>query len=352
MLGKSCAKHGSEAADSAVKARRAPRIPVCVFIFGGNLCVVCLPRNKQPTLSLLASSVGGRSARINKHPLHSRRHLLRKLSLRQAFLASVPSPLSSSPLPAPFYSVAVGPGAASPVFPRRLVMPACGEFLIWHRAGVFPPCGSYFLVSEREQLASGVPSPPRPLSPRPGCCALALCVVQGRRCGLGPDAAPQSGLPRRIWVVVILAARGGRRLFTPLILPPRPSHSQVQASRSTPPLLGPRRRRHQASKKRSSPRPHPQPKMEAFHRRGMKAAVALARSSSATTPAAAARMAMPQQRQFFQAAYNLAKKVTPKISSTEAAALEAGTVGFDRDLFAGNPSLAGLKKKYDLKVCL
>jgi len=90
--------------------------------------------------------------------------------------------------------------------------------------------------------------------------------------------------------------------------------------------------------------------MEAFHRRGMKAAVALARSSSASTPAA--RMAVPQQRQFFQAAYNLAKKVTPKISATEAAALEAGTVGFDRDLFAGNPSLAGLKKKYDLKVCI
>lgn len=85
----------------------------------------------------------------------------------------------------------------------------------------------------------------------------------------------------------------------------------------------------------------------------MKAAVALARSSSASsTPAVAARMAVPQQRQFFQAAYNLAKKVTPKISSTEAAALEAGTVGFDRDLFAGNPSLAGLKKKYDLKVCM
>eukprot|EP00624_Nannochloropsis_granulata_P001477 evm.model.NODE_17332_length_14256_cov_25.773428.3 len=62
--------------------------------------------------------------------------------------------------------------------------------------------------------------------------------------------------------------------------------------------------------------------MEALHRRGMKAAMALARSSGATP---AARMAVPQQRQFFQAAYNLAKKVTPKISATEAAALDAGT---------------------------
>ena len=57
-----------------------------------------------------------------------------------------------------------------------------------------------------------------------------------------------------------------------------------------------------------------------------------------------------QRRQFFAAAYNLAKKVTPKISATEAAALDAGTVGFDRDLFAGSPSLKQLKQKYDLKV--
>jgi hypothetical protein len=86
--------------------------------------------------------------------------------------------------------------------------------------------------------------------------------------------------------------------------------------------------------------------MEAFHRRGMKTALALARSKSAIPSS----MVAPQQRQFFAAAYNLAKKVTPKISATEAAALEAGTVGFDRDLFAGSPSLEGLKKKYDLKV--
>ena len=41
-------------------------------------------------------------------------------------------------------------------------------------------------------------------------------------------------------------------------------------------------------------------------------------------------------------------QVTPKISATEAAALEAGTIGFDRDLFDGTASLDGLKKKYPL----
>jgi acyl-CoA dehydrogenase len=40
----------------------------------------------------------------------------------------------------------------------------------------------------------------------------------------------------------------------------------------------------------------------------------------------------------------------PKISNTEAAALNAGTVGFDGDLFVGNPSLANLVKKYDVKL--
>ncbi|CAN0240908.1 unnamed protein product, partial [Discosporangium mesarthrocarpum] len=47
-------------------------------------------------------------------------------------------------------------------------------------------------------------------------------------------------------------------------------------------------------------------------------------------------------------AYNLAKKVTPSISSTEAAALEAGTIGFDRDVFAGTANLKSLKQKYPL----
>lgn len=40
----------------------------------------------------------------------------------------------------------------------------------------------------------------------------------------------------------------------------------------------------------------------------------------------------------------------PKISKTEEAALQAGTVGFDGELFNGNPSLANLLKKYDVSL--
>ena len=40
----------------------------------------------------------------------------------------------------------------------------------------------------------------------------------------------------------------------------------------------------------------------------------------------------------------------PKISKTEEAALQAGTVGFDGELFNGNPSLANLVKKYDVAL--
>lgn len=40
----------------------------------------------------------------------------------------------------------------------------------------------------------------------------------------------------------------------------------------------------------------------------------------------------------------------PKISKTEEAALNAGTVGFDGELFNGNPSLSGLVKKYDVSL--
>lgn len=41
-------------------------------------------------------------------------------------------------------------------------------------------------------------------------------------------------------------------------------------------------------------------------------------------------------------------QVTPKISATEAAALEAGTIGFDRDIFDGTASLQSLKDKYPI----
>lgn len=42
------------------------------------------------------------------------------------------------------------------------------------------------------------------------------------------------------------------------------------------------------------------------------------------------------------------RQVTPKISATEAAALEAGTIGFDRDIFDGTASLQSLKDKYPM----
>jgi hypothetical protein len=42
--------------------------------------------------------------------------------------------------------------------------------------------------------------------------------------------------------------------------------------------------------------------------------------------------------------YKIAKTMMPKISETERAALNAGTVGFDRNIFKGNPKLADLKE--------
>lgn len=51
-----------------------------------------------------------------------------------------------------------------------------------------------------------------------------------------------------------------------------------------------------------------------------------------------------QRRTFLGAyAYKIAKTMMPKISDTERAALNAGTVGFDGNIFTGNPSLADLK---------
>ncbi len=49
-------------------------------------------------------------------------------------------------------------------------------------------------------------------------------------------------------------------------------------------------------------------------------------------------------------AFNLAKKVLPKISETERIALNAGTVGFDRELFTGSPYLKKLITNYEPKI--
>ena len=40
----------------------------------------------------------------------------------------------------------------------------------------------------------------------------------------------------------------------------------------------------------------------------------------------------------------------PKISETERAALDSGTVAFDRDLFTGNPSLKDIVNKYKVSL--
>ena len=50
-----------------------------------------------------------------------------------------------------------------------------------------------------------------------------------------------------------------------------------------------------------------------------------------------------QRRSITGYAYGIAKKMMPKISDTERAALNAGTVGFDRNIFQGNPSLKDLE---------
>jgi acyl-CoA dehydrogenase len=48
--------------------------------------------------------------------------------------------------------------------------------------------------------------------------------------------------------------------------------------------------------------------------------------------------------------YRWAKGVMPPISQTEQIALGSGTIGFDRDIFTGNPSLQHLMDTYDPKL--
>lgn len=48
--------------------------------------------------------------------------------------------------------------------------------------------------------------------------------------------------------------------------------------------------------------------------------------------------------------YRMAKGVMPSISQTEQVALGCGTIGFDRDIFTGSPSLQHLVDKYDPKL--
>ena len=48
--------------------------------------------------------------------------------------------------------------------------------------------------------------------------------------------------------------------------------------------------------------------------------------------------------------YRMAKGVMPTISQTEQTALGCGTIGFDRDIFTGNPSLKHLHDTYNPKL--
>ena len=58
--------------------------------------------------------------------------------------------------------------------------------------------------------------------------------------------------------------------------------------------------------------------------------------------AAAARPAVSRRTFVARAAYEAARKMMPKISDTERVALGCGTVGFDREIFSGKPSLENL----------
>ncbi|KAJ0400481.1 hypothetical protein ATCC90586_003953 [Pythium insidiosum] len=56
-----------------------------------------------------------------------------------------------------------------------------------------------------------------------------------------------------------------------------------------------------------------------------------------------------QTRNFYGQLYKVAKKMMPRMSNTEKAALDSGTVGFDRDIFSGSPELKTLDK-YSAKL--
>lgn len=78
--------------------------------------------------------------------------------------------------------------------------------------------------------------------------------------------------------------------------------------------------------------------MQVVHNRVPRITAATLRSAKASNAASIA------QRTVWNKAYSLAKSMMPKISPTERAALNAGTVGFDRNIFEGDPTLKDLRK--------
>jgi acyl-CoA dehydrogenase len=78
---------------------------------------------------------------------------------------------------------------------------------------------------------------------------------------------------------------------------------------------------------------------------------AASRVLSAASARPTARHGLGQSRTFLTAAaYKLAKAQMPPMSETEKIALGAGTVGFDRDIFGGSPSLQHLLDTYTPKL--
>ncbi|KAF0694013.1 Aste57867_15072 [Aphanomyces stellatus] len=75
---------------------------------------------------------------------------------------------------------------------------------------------------------------------------------------------------------------------------------------------------------------------------------AVARHAASTLAKKPTMMLAPaanlQSRAIYGGLYKMAKKMMPRMSNTEKAALESGTVGFDRDIFSGSPSLKTLDK--------
>ena len=64
---------------------------------------------------------------------------------------------------------------------------------------------------------------------------------------------------------------------------------------------------------------------------------------------ASGSVSAPQQRSFLTGLlYKASKSVLPPISATEQIALGAGTIGFDRDIFSGSPSLKTLTETYKI----
>ena len=78
--------------------------------------------------------------------------------------------------------------------------------------------------------------------------------------------------------------------------------------------------------------------------------VAAAAMSNTTKTQIQRRTIMGISKALDRRLYRMAKGVMPAISQTEQVALGCGTIGFDRDIFTGSPSLQHLIDTYDPKL--